>query len=229
MGVKGTQYRNQSQLHEWLTKKTYDFLAYRVTQRGIIWRQEHTIHNGMRPDAVAFCSLQNKYYEEITGKEYPRDYMVREIMAELGFDFSKRHIDCKEWVKYQGMAVNKYFGIENEFMIVFETKVSYSDYRNSFNGSGEYKEKPYANLHFLVFPEGFTKAYTLLKDSCKIKPPDHWGILEPSPRALKIIKLPKYVGIERNFFLEAAYTILFKWGKAIREIEKIECRNEINQ
>jgi hypothetical protein len=175
MGVKGIQYRNQTQLHEWLTKQTLNFLADKVTQRGVIWRQEHTIHNGMRPDAVAFCSLQ-LHYESVFG------LLQRPDVAQIN---------------------------SQDLMFVFESKVSYSDYKNSFNGSGEWKEQPYANFHFLVCPKDFSSTYDLSGL------PDYWGILEPDPRALKIKRLPKYINIDRLFFLEAAYTILFKWGRTL--------------
>ena len=48
--------------------------------------------------------------------------------------------------------------------------------------------------------------------------PDYWGILEPKVSALQIIKMPKYFEIDRTFFLEAAYTILFKWGKTFLQL-----------
>jgi hypothetical protein len=165
MGVRGKQYRNQTQLHEWLAKITFNYLSGVCTQRGLVWRQEHTIHNGMRPDAVAFCSLQMQHEERIIGK--------------MGY---------------------------NDLMFIFESKVTYSDFKNTFNGSGEYKNQPYANVHFLVIPKGFSSIYDLSMM------PDYWGILEPNVSALHMIKPPKYIDIGRLFFLEAAYSILHKWG-----------------
>lgn len=215
MAVKGIQYRNQTQLHEWLTKITCDFIANRATQRGVIWRQEHTIHNGMRPDAIAFCSLQQQYYHEITGKGYPRDGEILKIMTENGFDSNPEVFNKDEYLQAQCKALNEYYdNVENEFMIVFETKISYSDFKSSFNGSGSWKEQPYAHYHFLVCPKDFSATYDLSAM------PDYWGILEPNPRALKIIRLPKYNKIDRNFFLEAAYTILFKWGRTLSILER---------
>jgi len=215
MGVRGIQYRNQTQLHEWLTKKTFDFLSNRVTQRGLVWRQEHTIHNGMRPDAIAFCSLQGQFFHEITGKDYPRDGEIKKRMIEKGFDFNSETFNQEEYLRINAICTYEYYDcIYNEFMIVFETKISYSDFKSSFNGSGEWKERPYAHYHFLVCPDGFSKTYDLTSM------PDYWGILEPSPRALKIIKRPKHIEIERLFFLEAAYTILFKWGRTLHLLER---------
>lgn len=186
MAVKGKQYRNQTQLHEWLSEKTFNFLYKMCTQRGLIWRQEHTIHNGMRPDAVGFCSLQFQY---------------EKLFATT---------DRKNWNSERVI----------DFMFVFESKISYSDYKSSFNGSGQWKEKPYANFHFLVVPKDFSKTYDLSNL------PDYWGILEPKISALQIIKMPQYINIDRLFFLEAAYSILFKWGieKQIleRNITKLE-------
>jgi hypothetical protein len=219
MGIKGIQYRNQTQLHEWLTKKTFDFLVNRVTQRGIVWRQEHTIHNGMRPDAIAFCSFQSQYYHELIGKGYIPDYELRKRMFAKGFDYSGKIIG-EEYQKIRDECLNEYYGIENEFMIIFETKISYSDFKSSFNGNGEWKERPYAHYHFLVCPAKFSKTYDL-----SIMP-DYWGILEPSPRALQIIKLPKYYAIDRLFFLESAYTILFKWGRTLNLIEREIINNQ---
>lgn len=219
MAVRGILYRNQTALHEWLTKKTFDFTANRATQRGFIWRQEHTIHNGMRPDAIAFCSLQLQYYHEITGKGYPRDGEIYNRMKEKGFNFAPEDFNKDEYIKAQGECLNEYYdNINNEFMIVFESKISYSDFKNSFNGNGKWKEQPYAHYHFLVCPKDFSKTYDLSSM------PDYWGIIEPNPIALKIIRLPKYINIDRLFFLEAAYTILFKWGhvKYLLEREAID-------
>jgi len=179
MGVRGIQYRNQTALHEWLSQQTFYFLNKMCTARGLVWRDEHTLHNGMRPDAVGFCSLQMQY--------------------ERLFQLKERHDVYDEGIQ--------------DLMFVFESKVSYSDYKNSFNGSGEYKEKPYANFHFLVIPKGFKEAYDLSQL------PDYWGILEPNVSALQIVKRPKYIEIDRLFFLEAAYTILFKWGRKFNQIE----------
>ncbi|TSA57829.1 hypothetical protein D4R42_00890 [bacterium] len=180
MAVLGKQYRNQTALHEWLTSKTLPFLSQMATARGIVWRQEHTIHNGMRPDAVAFCELQMKY---------------------------ERKFNCVQ-------RDNFTWKDEYNHMFVFETKVSYSDFKNSFNGNGQWKEQSYANFHFLVIPKGFYQAYDLSNL------PDYWGILEPNVSALKIVQLPKYISIDRIFFLEAAYTILFKWGRTLNLIER---------
>ena len=171
MAVKGSQYRNQSQLHEWLTKLTLQFLYNMATQRGVIWRQEHTIHNGMRPDAVGFCDLQDRFKRNLKERQF-------------------------------------------DFMFVFETKVSYADYKNSFNGKGEWKEKPYSHFHFLVVPKGFSETYDLSNL------PDYWGILEPDRTALHIKKSAKFVNLDRLFFLESAYTILFKWGRSLNLIER---------
>jgi hypothetical protein len=213
MAVKGIQYRNQTALHEWLTKKTFDFLCNMVTQRGIVWRQEHTIHNGMRPDAIAFCSLQSQYYNQITGRPYPRDGEIKRRIHEKGFSFD--NFDQEEYLKIRDICLNEYYdNIDNEFLIVFETKISYSDFKSSFNGDGKWKEQPYAHFHFLVCPAGFSKTYDLSTM------PDYWGVLEPNPRALKIIRLPKHHKIERLFFLEAAYTILFKWGRELNLLER---------
>ena len=114
----------------------------------------------------------------------------------------------------RGIVTREYYGdLDNEFMIVFETKVSYSDFKSSFNGKGEWKEQPYANIHFLVCPKDFLFSFDLKGL------PDYWGIIEPDPQALKIIRLPKVLKIDRLFFLEAAYTILFKWGKTLSHLE----------
>ena len=173
MGIRNRQYRNQTQLHEWLTKQSLYFLSNMATARGLIWRQEHTIHNGMRPDAIGFCSLQLQY-----GKMF---------------------------------KTNETWG---DLMFVFETKISYSDFLNTFKGRGEYKEKPYANFHFLIIPKKFIETYDLSNL------PDYWGILEPNRSALQIKKLPKYIEMDRLFFLEAAYTVLFKWQKSLYDIKQ---------
>lgn len=178
MGVRG--FRNQTQLHEWLGKQTFNFLNKMSTSRGLIWRQEHTIHNGMRPDAIGFCSLQMQFEKKFSG------------MERMG---------------YKDETVLDY-------MFIFESKVSYSDFKSTFNGDGKHKENPYANFHFLVCPKNFSKTYDLSNL------PDFWGILEPKVSALEIKKMPKFINIDRLFFLEAAYTILFKWGFTRQMLER---------
>jgi hypothetical protein len=175
MGVRGR--RNQSELHESLAKETRQFLLNISTARGIIWRQEHTLHNGMRPDAVGFCSLQIKYEEK----------------------FQARLIDYRSNERV------------TDFMFVFEAKASYPDFKNTFNGNGEYKEKPYANFHFLVVPKGLSENYDLSTL------PHYWGILEQKRKALHIIRIPKYIELNRIYFLESAYSMLFKLRDSIRD------------
>lgn len=179
MGVKNQQYRNQSTLHEWLSKSSSNFLRNMATQKGLVWRQEHTMHNGMRPDAIGICSLQYRFEKELRKyKDNPQGYFN----------------DAREGY------------ISGDYLFIFESKVTYADFKNTFNGDGEYKESPYANFHYLIIPNGFNDAYDLSNL------PDYWGILHPDPRALKVIRNPTYVDIDRMFFLEAAYTMLSKWN-----------------
>lgn len=180
MGVRGRQYRNQTALHEWLSKLTYNFLRYRCTARGVIWRQEHTLHTGMRPDAVAFCSLQMGYADRMIGKSHLNNLDAQDIM------------------------------------FAFESKASYSDFKTTFNGDGAGKEVPYANLHYLVVPKGFSELYDLETL------PEHWGILEPNVSALHIVRHAKFVEMDRLYFLEAAYTMLFKWVKISSMLDREE-------
>jgi hypothetical protein len=180
MGVLNRQYRNQTALHEWLASMSYNFLLKMATQRGIVWRQEHTIHNGMRPDAVGFASLGSRFYRELFADQIKPKY-----------------------------ATDDY----PDLMFVFEAKTSYTDFKSSFNGDGEWKEQPYGNFHYLIVPKGFTEAYDLSAL------PDYWGVLEPKRTALHVKKNPRYVEIDRLFLLEAAYTILFKWGITKQRIE----------
>lgn len=189
MGVKGRQYRNQSALHEWLTNGSFNFLRNMATQKGLVWRQEHTIHNGMRPDATGICSLQGSFEREIR----------------------RTSNDLKD-------KNNKYFS--EDYLFAFESKVTYADFKATFNGDGKHKEQPYANFHYLIVPRDFHEAYDLSSL------PDYWGILHPNPRALKVIRHPKYVGIDRLFFLEAAYTMLSKWN--IEMFNHTEVENLMN-
>lgn len=178
MGIRG--FRNQSELHEYLSKATFKFMLNMCTQKGLVWRQEHTIQNGMRPDAICFCGLQMNYEKKHFGKD---------------------------------IRTGRRGEVTLDHMFIFESKVSYSDYKNSFNGSGEYKEKPYANFHYLVLPKDFSKEHDL-SDL-----PDYWGILELNRSALKVVKYASFIEIDYVFFLEAAYTILFKWKKTFQKLE----------
>ncbi len=195
--------KNESMLHQQLTEKTKAWLNKLVTQRGMVWRDEHQLQTGLKPDATAFCSLQLRHYCEYLGVE---PVLSTEIYSSINFKRTRNNL-----IEYKAaydmvsdeICKERYYA-DNEFMIVFESKVSITDFNNTFKNGNHLKNNVYANFHFLVIPKGFSNKYKLEKL------PEYWGILEQSGVGLKLIKLPKYTKIDRAYFLEAAYTMLFK-------------------
>lgn len=192
--------KNQSLLHQQLTDKTEAWLNKLVTLRGLVWRDEHQLHTGLKPDATAFCSLQLRHYCEYLNVEPVYSTEVHKRM-----NLKRGDIYTKElYIKTSNELCAERYYADNEFMIIFESKVSMSDFNNTFKNGNHSKNNVYANFHFLVIPKGFS-------DKNKLeKLPSYWGILEQSGVGLRLKKLPKYTKIDRTYFLEAAYTMLFK-------------------
>ncbi len=195
--------KNESLLHQQLTDKTEAWLNKLVTRRGLVWREEHQIHTGLKPDATAFCSLQLKHY-----CEYLRVDPVLSAEIYNRINLKRTKVNLKEYNKLYNKISNeicdeRYYA-DNEFMIIFESKASITDFNNTFKNKINIKNNIYANIHFLVIPKGFSSKYRLHEL------PNYWGILEQSGVGLKLIKLPTYTKIDRAYFLEAAYTMLFK-------------------
>lgn len=89
----------------------------------------------------------------------------------------------------------------DDYSFVFESKVSRSDFMNTFkrgNHTGD-RLKAIANFHFIVTPKGLVTHSEV---------PEFWGLLEKSGHGLRLMKHPKYMKDTVLSLPEMAYKIL---------------------
>ena len=203
---------NQTELHYELTRKTERWLSYKTTGRGLIWKQEFSLLNGIRPDAVAFCDLQEKYFEFFTKVivnwnllRSKKQFICKEFISKIAKDNNERKQVIQQRISKIDKLENEFGVPENRFMFIFETKVSLPDYKNTFELDNHTvsKLKSFANFHFLVVPKNFIKENLITE-------PQMYGILEESGKGLKLVKSPPYFCMEELNFYKNAYNMLFR-------------------
>lgn len=204
---------NQTELHYELTKKTAAWLAYKTTGRGMKWMQEFTLLNKLRPDAVAFCDLQQKYYEEFT-KDVVNWNHIRSELRKVNQFYAHERMKIgnsdgliEDWQNAKISIFEEYNVPENRFMFVFETKVTLSDFKSTFvNGNHKVSKcEPFGNFHFLVCSS------KLFKDNLIIHTlPDFYGILKESGKGLRIMRMSKYRQMDELDFYKNAYNMMFR-------------------
>lgn len=108
--------------------------------------------------------------------------------------------------------------ISDDYTWIFESKVSRSDFQNTFKHSNHNGDrlKPIGNFHFVVTPRGLVKPEEV---------PTFWGLLERSGQGLKISKMAEPCAHSIERLHEIAYQILRasdsrKFGLYTNEIEK---------
>ncbi len=222
---------NQSDLHNKLSQKTFNWLASRVTQRGMKWLQEFTLLNGLRPDAVAFCDLMQGQYEKFVVNiadlhkykeecvKLRHEYLYR--IFEKSKDGKNLQPVRNEWAEAYRELIKKYNLVENRFMFAFETKVNKSDFDNTFKYERHKpsKKQPFANFHFLVMPKKFDDYVQL--DLL----PEWYGILEQAGSGLSIRKMPVYKTVGEIDFYMNAYNMLFRWSEEKQNIQQLNGKN----
>lgn len=108
-------------------------------------------------------------------------------------------------------------------VIVFEAKVSKSDFLSTFGDNSEHAHKrvPIGNFHFLVKPRNVVMPLEKL--------PEYWGVLEGSGRGLRLTKPPTMCRIEgAEAIVDAIYSILHygSWGKRQLLVPCPDCKIE---
>lgn len=205
---------NQSKLHYDLTRKTADWLNNKVTNRGVKWMQEFTLTNGLRIDAVAYCSLMRGWYDKFMRTSIDINAMDRELKNCGNYyrpmlwqiladdDKDKEKEIREEWYEGKEEIYQRYNLPDNHFMFAFETKVTIEDFNNTFlyDNHSPSKKEPFANFHFLVVPESFN--FNAL--------PDFYGVLKRHGKGLSIRRMPKYYRIDELYFYKNAYNMLFR-------------------
>jgi hypothetical protein len=162
-----------SDLHTNLTKRVRGWMRRRATGAGIDYATEVYLAESYVADAVVIGSLQHRFWLEVTRSSI-------EEFRSLG---SRDRVIAPE-----------------KLVMVFETKVSRSDFMCTFNGNSERnRSKPIGNLHYLVTPPGL---------KCSDHLPDWWGILEQSGNGLRQVRHARYGVIEEAYLWHAAFRVL---------------------
>ena len=89
----------------------------------------------------------------------------------------------------------------NEFVCIFEVKVSRGDFASTFGPSAKHRNRHRAvgRMHWCVTPRGLVKPDEL---------PDWWGLLEKSGCGLREVKTPRMFPFDRADVNAVAYQIL---------------------
>lgn len=92
-------------------------------------------------------------------------------------------------------------GESDDLIWVFESKVSRSDFMNTFKRSNHLGDRltPIGNFHFVVTPKGLVKPEEV---------PTFWGLLERSGQGLRVTKMPELCETTKEKLYEIAYCIL---------------------
>ena len=139
--------------HDELSARCLTWLENKATGKGIRGQTEIALQPWFIADAVALCSFQYRFFKHYCD-----------------------HSNLK-------MATNlDHRGAYNDFVCVFESKVSRQDFNNTFkSGKNTSREQHQGNLSWVVTTKG-------LVDPAEL--PDYWGLLEKSGQGLKEIKSP---------------------------------------
>ncbi len=102
----------------------------------------------------------------------------------------------------------------DNFLYVFESKISRNDYNKSFRNG--HKCKLIGNLHYVVTPKDLIKKEEL---------PEGWGWLIKSGNGLREIVTPKYNPISEEFKYQLGYRMLWTAYNERSSIEDWELRS----
>lgn len=151
--------------HNQLAVLSLNWLANKTTLKGLRGTTEVCLDQKYVADAVALCSLQNRFYQR-----YCEHSRLKPIVGHGVYD--------------KGKVVYKWEGdVGNYFACIFEVKISRADFLKTF-GNGEKhanRHEPVGSLHWCVTPKGVIRPEEL---------PDFWGLLEPYGSGLTEKKKP---------------------------------------
>ena len=89
----------------------------------------------------------------------------------------------------------------NEFVCVFEVKVTRADFLGTFGPSAKHnnRQQPVGTMHWIVVPKGLVEPY---------EAPPFWGLLEASGRGLSEKRAPRVFPYDTSAVHAAAYQLL---------------------
>jgi len=204
-------------LHHRLETLTYSWLYNKTSLRGLRWKREFKLTNGLIVDAVAYCSLMNKFYKEFLDNLVNWDD-IKDKYNKVKLDYNNYINDLilykgytRDSVELQNLrkqrdkiqdALMDHIPVNN-FMFIFEVKVSQNDLDNTFKRDNHRTSKlsPLGNFNLLVISEPFNLDYV----------PDFYGVLRKRGNGLSINKLPKFCYVDDMYFYKNAYNLLFRY------------------
>ena len=152
--------------HNQLTMMGPTWINNKVTRKGMRVATEVCLDRGYIADAVALCSLQNRFFQRYCSysRKQPKTGNIHII-------------DGKREYTWHGDVINY-------FACVFEAKATRADFLSTFGTGPKHviRHSPIGSLHWCVTPRQLIKAEEL---------PDFWGLLEESGRGLIEVKMPK--------------------------------------
>lgn len=162
----------KSELHIELARRALVWLEGKATQRGIRGCEEVQLAEGYVADSAAITGLVNRIER-----------------AMLGDHYQERRLGNGGW------------GLTDDYAFVFESKVSRSDFFNTFKRNNHKGDRLSAigNFHFVVTPKGMLKPEEI---------PTFWGLLEIGGAGLSAKKSAEYQTMSLTQLHELAYNIL---------------------
>lgn len=153
--------------HNQLAVLALNWLRNKTTLKGIRGTTEVFLDQGYVADAVALCSLQNRFFQRYC------EHSKLEPMT--GYP---RYQEDKGKVVYETRG-----DVGNYFACIFEVKVSRADFLSTFGKGKNHANRHEAigSLHWCVTPKGLIKPDEL---------PDFWGLLEPYGSGLTEKSIP---------------------------------------
>jgi len=143
------------------------WLANKATARGIRGTTELALDRGYVADAVALCSLQDRFV---------RAYCEHSNLKQLVGNAHRNKESGKIEYTFAG-------DVGNYLACIFEAKVTRSDFLATFGNGGRHKNRltPVGALHWCVTPRGLVGPDEV---------PGFWGLLVPYGGGLSELKKP---------------------------------------
>lgn len=168
-----------SREHLELGRRVYPWLHARATRAGVAAATEVYLGAGYIADVVGRCSFQHRFI-----RRYCRAWGKAPL------------VDWGTW------RTKTYDQIIDDFICVFEVKVSRSDFLATFNQEKlrhRNRHKEVGHLHWIVAP------HTIVRPEDDV---GFWGLLEVSGQGLREVRMPLYYELESEEVCKVSETLL---------------------
>jgi len=167
----------QSDLHKELSTRAIAWVRSRATIKGVRGLAEVQVSDSYIADAVVLANLQYRFKKQYKIPVTRKDYLIKVK------PFDTRNLTLA---------------------LIFETKVSRSDFLNTFKENGNNHDNrlnPVGNLHLIITPPGLVSPDEV---------PRPWGLLEQSGNGLREIAVPVYCEISDIQLYRIAASMLWR-------------------